>query len=181
LSFTHWHKYESATKTKLCFHVWQVVQIILINTNHPDQKISKASSSSSSKLKMNMMMRRPKTPPEQSRHSVFNEKMNHPMEALGANKLSVNVTAAQSIGPLRILLSGDATVEDVIKSTLLLYAKEGRRPLLSNDPACFALHYSQFSIHCLKPVFIQKMNHSIQKVACSILLYHPTHFLNTHF
>jgi len=118
---------------------------------------SEVSSSLSSKLKTNTMMRRPKTHPEllnhdgQRRPPVFNMKMNHPMEALSANKLLVNVTAAQSIGPLRLLLSADASVEDVIKSTLLLYAKEGRRPLLSDDPASFGLHYSQFSIHSLKP------------------------------
>lgn len=113
-------------------------------------------SSSSSKLKTNTI-RRPKTHPEllnrddQSRHPAFNMKVNNPLEPLSANKLLVNVTVAQSIGPLRLLLSKDVTVEDVIKSTLLLYTKEGRRPVLSSDPASFGLHYSQFSINCLKP------------------------------
>jgi len=60
----------------------------------------------------------------------------------------LHVTVAQSSGPLRLLLSKDATVEEVIKETLALYAKEGRKPLLSNDPTSFGLHYSQFSIDC---------------------------------
>lgn len=75
--------------------------------------------------------------------------MNTPVDqGLSANKLLVNVTVAQSSGPLRLLLSSDAAVEDVIKATLLLYAKEGRKPLLSNAPTSFGLHYSQFSIDC---------------------------------
>ena len=45
-------------------------------------------------------------------------------QELGTNKLLVNVTVAQRIGPLPTLLSKDAIVEDVIKSTLALYAKE---------------------------------------------------------
>lgn len=113
-------------------------------------------SSSSSKLKKNTatMMKRPKTHPELLNRDVHpvlmkNTKMNAPVEALSAIKLLVNVTVAQSSGPLRLLLSTDATVEDVIKATFVLYAKEGRKPLLSNDPTSFGLHYSQFSIECL--------------------------------
>lgn len=100
--------------------------------------------SSKSKKNTTATMRRPKTHPEllnrdQWRHSVL------------MNKLLVNVTVARSTGPLRALLSKDATVEDVIKGTLVIYAKEGRKPLLSNDPTSFSLHYSQFSINCLNP------------------------------
>jgi len=114
-------------------------------------------SSSSSKLKKNTtaMMKRPKTHPEllnRDVHPVFmsnTKMMNTPVESLSANKLLVNVTVEQSSGPLRLLLSKDATVEDVIKATLVLYAKEGRKPLLSKDPTSFGLHYSQFCIDCL--------------------------------
>lgn len=101
------------------------------------------------------MMKRPKTHPEllnRDVHPVFmsnTKMMNTPVESLSANKLLVNVTVEQSSGPLRLLLSKDATVEDVIKATLVLYAKEGRKPLLSNDPTSFGLHYSQFCIDCL--------------------------------
>ncbi|GLJ46412.1 hypothetical protein SUGI_0978160 [Cryptomeria japonica] len=66
-------------------------------------------------------------------------------------KLLVNVTVAQSIGPLRLLISTEATVLDVIKAALALYAKEGRKPILGSDPLSFGLHYSQFSIDCLNP------------------------------
>lgn len=68
-----------------------------------------------------------------------------------ASKLLVNVTVAQSIGPLRVLISTEATVMDVIKAALALYAKEGRKPPLDTDPLSFGLHYSQFSIDCLNP------------------------------
>lgn len=121
------------------------------------EKVGEASSSSS-KLKKNAatMMRRPKTHPELLNRDdrpvlMKNNKMNPPLEALSANKLLVSVTVAQSIGPLRLLLSKDATVENVIKAALVLYAKEGRKPLLSSDPTSFGLHYSQFSIDCLNP------------------------------
>eukprot|EP00253_Pinus_taeda_P032241 PITA_32241 len=111
----------------------------------------------SSKLKNNtsVTMRRPKTQPELlnrdqwKRTAWTNNRVND--EALGANKLLVNVTVARSLGPLRELLSKDATVEDAIKATLVLYAKEGRKPILSNTSASFGLHYSQFCINCLNP------------------------------
>lgn len=115
-----------------------------------------SSSSAKSKKNATTMMRRPKTHPELLNRDpapllMSNTKMNTPVEALGVNKLLVNVTVEQSSGPLRLLLSKDATVEDVIKAAFLLYAKEGRKPLLSNDPTAFGLHYSQFCIDCLNP------------------------------
>lgn len=115
-----------------------------------------SSSFSSSKLKNNtsVTMRRPKTHPELLNRDQWKQTpwINNGVDkALGAKKLLVNVTVARSIGPLRALLSKDATVEDAIKATLVLYAKEGRKPFLSNDPASFGLHYSQFSINCLNP------------------------------
>lgn len=63
-------------------------------------------------------------------------------------KLLVNVTVARSIGPLRVLISTEATVLDVVRAALVLYAKEGRKPILCSDPLSFGLHYSQFSIDC---------------------------------
>lgn len=113
--------------------------------------------SSKSKKNTTTTMRRPKTHPEllnrdQWRHSVLmmNKRVD-PEAIISANKLLVNVTVARSTGPLRALLSKDATVEDVIKGTLVIYAKEGRKPLLSNDPTSFSLHYSQFCINGLNP------------------------------
>ncbi|KAH9328243.1 hypothetical protein KI387_000351, partial [Taxus chinensis] len=70
-------------------------------------------------------------------------------------KLLVNVTVAQSIGPLRVLLSNDATLVDAIKAALAVYAKEGRRPTLSSDPLSFGMHYSQFSIECVDVVILE--------------------------
>lgn len=51
------------------------------------------------------------------------------------------MTVAQSIGPLRLLLFVDASMDDVIKYTFFLYVKEGRRPLLNDDPTSFGIHY----------------------------------------
>ena len=100
-----------------------------------------------------MTMRRPNTNPEllnrdQWRHTTTLVNNPDQDQALSINKMLVNVTVAQSSGPLRLLLSKDATVEEVIKETPALYAKEGRKPLLTNDPTSFGLHYSQFSIDC---------------------------------
>ncbi|KAH9328239.1 hypothetical protein KI387_000347, partial [Taxus chinensis] len=83
-----------------------------------------------------------------------------PGECIINAKLLVNVTVARSIGPLRLLLSNDATVVDVIKAAVALYAKEGRKANLSTDPLSFGLHYSQFSIDCLNP------NDKIKELGC---------------
>eukprot|EP01018_Ginkgo_biloba_P018205 Gb_23758 [translate_table: standard] len=119
--------------------------------------------SEASKLKR---MRRPKTHPELlhrgekpvSERSLVSETRPHGSMkklqetlAFNSSKLLVNVTVLQSIGALRVLLPEDTTVHDVIKAALVLYAKEGRRPLLSTDPTSFGLHYSQFCMDSLNP------------------------------
>lgn len=117
-----------------------------------------SASAPSWKLKKNRatVMRRPKTHPELLNRDVHpavlmnstkikNTQVDRPLRT---NKFLVNVTVARSNGPLRLLLFKDATVKDMIKAALLLYAKEGRKPLLSNDRTSFGIHYSQFSIDC---------------------------------
>ncbi|CAI9781452.1 unnamed protein product [Fraxinus pennsylvanica] len=65
-------------------------------------------------------------------------------------KLLLNVTIQRSLGALQVLMSPDATVDDLIKAALRQYAKEGRRPIISSaDSSGFGLHYSQFSLESL--------------------------------
>ncbi|XP_057827221.1 uncharacterized protein At4g22758 [Cryptomeria japonica] len=80
--------------------------------------------------------------------TFFSRKVS-PGESKSHEKLLVNVTVWQSIGALRVLISTHATVLDVIKVAVELYAKEGRRPFLNSDPLSFDLHFSQFTIDCL--------------------------------
>lgn len=79
--------------------------------------------------------------------TFFSRKVS-PGESKSHEKLLVNVTVWQSIGALRVLISTHATVLDVIKVAVELYAKEGRRPFLNSDPLSFDLHFSQFTIDC---------------------------------
>lgn len=62
-------------------------------------------------------------------------------------KLLLNVTIQRSLGAVQVLMSPDATVDDLITAALRQYAKEGRRPIISStDSSSFGLHYSQFSL-----------------------------------
>ncbi|KAL2547408.1 putative protein-like [Forsythia ovata] len=62
-------------------------------------------------------------------------------------KLLVNVNIEKSLGPVKLVMSPENTVCDLIKASIEIYVKEKRRPLLdSTDPKCFELHYSQFSL-----------------------------------
>ncbi|XP_073148449.1 uncharacterized protein [Henckelia pumila] len=66
-------------------------------------------------------------------------------------KLLLKVTIERSLGPVQVVMSPQGSVKDLIAAALLLYVKEGRRPLLpSTAPADFELHYSQFSLESLK-------------------------------
>ncbi|KAG8371203.1 hypothetical protein BUALT_Bualt13G0062800 [Buddleja alternifolia] len=65
-------------------------------------------------------------------------------------KLLLNVTIQRSVGPVHVLMTPEATVEDLIAAALQQYAKEARRPVLpSVDCSGFNLHYSQFSLESL--------------------------------
>lgn len=67
-------------------------------------------------------------------------------------KLLLNVNIQRSFGPVHVILSVENTVGDLIKAVIEVYLKEKRRPLLmETDARCFDLHYSQFSLECLKP------------------------------
>ncbi|XP_019156254.1 PREDICTED: uncharacterized protein LOC109152995 [Ipomoea nil] len=66
-------------------------------------------------------------------------------------KLLLNVSIQNSLGPLRVVLSPENTVGDLIKAAVEMYVKEKRRPLLpATHPSHYELHYSQFSLQSLR-------------------------------
>nr|KYP67211.1 Uncharacterized protein At4g22760 family [Cajanus cajan] len=68
------------------------------------------------------------------------------------SKLLVNVSVENSLGAIQVLMSPEDTVADLVKAALLIYHKEKRRPLLKdNDPKCYHLHYSPYTLQSLKP------------------------------
>lgn len=69
---------------------------------------------------------------------------------LKPTKLLLKVTIERSLGPVQVVMSPEGSVKDLIVAVLLLYAREGRRPLLPSTAAAdFELHYSQFSLESL--------------------------------
>lgn len=62
-------------------------------------------------------------------------------------KFLVNVNIQNSLGRIQVVMSPENTVGELMKAAIGVYVKEKRRPLLrSDDPGCFELHYSQFSL-----------------------------------
>ncbi|KAL5709605.1 hypothetical protein ACHQM5_020272 [Ranunculus cassubicifolius] len=65
-------------------------------------------------------------------------------------KLLLNVTLERSLGAVQVVISPEVNVGDLVAAAVRQYVKEGRRPfLLTTDPTCFNLHYSQFSLESL--------------------------------
>lgn len=95
-------------------------------------------------------LRRPRTVPDLRSTGV-------PVQAASAgagfeerprlSKLLLNVTMQGSLGPVHVIMTPDSKVGDLIATAMRQYVKEGRRPmLLTADPSCYDLHYSQFSL-----------------------------------
>ncbi|XP_030538179.1 uncharacterized protein LOC115746520 [Rhodamnia argentea] len=75
-----------------------------------------------------------------------------PPAAAGLAKLLLNVTVERSLGPVQVVMAQEKSVRDLIRASVEAYGKEKRRPLLRvSDPRCFELHYSPFSLECLRP------------------------------
>ncbi|KAI3409668.1 uncharacterized protein J3R85_019063 [Psidium guajava] len=75
-----------------------------------------------------------------------------PAAAAGPAKLLLNVTLERSLGPVQVVMAQEKSVSDLIRASVEVYGKEKRRPLLRvSDPRCFELHYSPFSLECLRP------------------------------
>lgn len=97
------------------------------------------------------LLRRPRTVPDLVTEKgvvdtislVVAEKQQKPR----LTKLLLNVTLHGSVGSLQVVMSPEATVEDLVSAAVKEYVKEGRRPFLRPvDPSCYDLHYSQFSL-----------------------------------
>ncbi|KAL3738036.1 hypothetical protein ACJRO7_019547 [Eucalyptus globulus] len=71
----------------------------------------------------------------------------------GPARLLLNVTVERSLGPVHVVMAREKSVSDLIRASVEVYAREKRRPLLrgGGDPRCFELHYSPFSLECLRP------------------------------
>lgn len=96
-----------------------------------------------------MLLNRPRTVPNLLSGGKFVDKTSpeFQFQPPKLTKLLLNVTIMGSVGPIQVLTSPEATVEDLISAALRQYSKEGRRPILkSTDAAGFDLHYSQFSL-----------------------------------
>lgn len=66
-------------------------------------------------------------------------------------KLLFNVHVEGSLGSVQMLMSLENDVADLMKAVVEIYVREKRRPLLcETDEQLFNLHYSQFSLDCLK-------------------------------
>lgn len=67
-------------------------------------------------------------------------------------KLLLNVTIQGSLGAVQVVMSQEATVDELIGAAVRQYVKEGRRPVLeaTGSTSGFDLHYSQFSLESLK-------------------------------
>ncbi|KAJ6708150.1 hypothetical protein OIU85_028429 [Salix viminalis] len=93
-------------------------------------------------------IRRPKTLPD------LLAVRNHPPATVPEvrpklTKVLVNVTVQGSVGAVQVLMSPESTVGQLIAAAIQQYTKEGRRPVIPNDPSRLDLHYSQFSLESL--------------------------------
>lgn len=100
-----------------------------------------------------MLLPRPRTVPDLiSGKQVVDKKSSPDVEFRPPKltKLLLNVNIQGSLGAVQVLMSPEATVEDLIAAALRQYSKEGRRSILpSTEAARFDLHYSQFSLESL--------------------------------
>ncbi|XP_024973535.1 uncharacterized protein LOC112511999 [Cynara cardunculus var. scolymus] len=63
-------------------------------------------------------------------------------QCLKKNRVLITVNVIGSPGPLRLLVNEDDTVSTVIESSLKLYARGGRLPILGSDFKNFVLYVS---------------------------------------
>nr|BAJ93697.1 predicted protein [Hordeum vulgare subsp. vulgare] len=89
--------------------------------------------------------------------------LGHPVAALSERpaprltRLLVNVTVERSLWPVHVLLAADATVADLARAAVAVYASEDRRPQLPGDDgatdaaARFELHLSKYALDALDP------------------------------
>ncbi|KAI9080168.1 hypothetical protein K1719_037846 [Acacia pycnantha] len=102
---------------------------------------------SSATAAMSSQLRRPKTVPDLISHR--NHAGSPPDGGLPRQppKLLLHVTFLGSLGPVKVVMTQESKVSDLVAASVRQYLKEGRRPILPiTDPSAFDLHYSQFSL-----------------------------------
>ncbi|KAK4255202.1 hypothetical protein QN277_008227 [Acacia crassicarpa] len=102
---------------------------------------------SSATAVMSSQLRRPKTVPDLISHR--NHAGSPPDGGLPRQppKLLLHVNFLGSLGPVKVVMTQESTVSDLVAASVRQYLKEGRRPILPiTDPSAFDLHYSQFSL-----------------------------------
>ncbi|XP_051115258.1 uncharacterized protein At4g22758-like [Andrographis paniculata] len=67
------------------------------------------------------------------------------------NRFLITINVFGSAGPLRFVVSQDDNSARVIETTLKLYAREGRLPILGLDTNCFILYRANAEFDALKP------------------------------
>lgn len=98
-----------------------------------------------------MLLTRPRTVPDLiSGKKFINDRKSSPeidFRPPKLTKLLLNVSIQRTLGAVQVLMSPEATVEDLIAAALRQYSKEGRRSILpSTEASGYDLHYSQFSL-----------------------------------
>ncbi|KAJ8767600.1 hypothetical protein K2173_018158 [Erythroxylum novogranatense] len=84
------------------------------------------------------------------RLTISDMNMNNVAGPRKLTRLLLNVTIGRSLGPVKVIMSSEYRVKDLIKATIDIYVKEKRLPLLKEmDPDLFELHYSPFSLESL--------------------------------
>ncbi|XP_028776865.1 uncharacterized protein At4g22758-like [Neltuma alba] len=96
---------------------------------------------------MSSQLRRPKTVPDLISHRRLPGSPPDAGLPRQPPKLLLHVTFLGSLGPVKVVMTPDSKVGDLVAASVRQYLKEGRRPILpSTDPSAFDLHYSQFSL-----------------------------------
>ncbi|EPS60596.1 hypothetical protein M569_14207, partial [Genlisea aurea] len=93
------------------------------------------------------MLQRPRTFPNLSRSVADYEVIFTPPPKL--TKILLNMTVQRSHTAVKLVISPEATVEQLISATLRQYQESLLPALPSTDSSSFNLHYSQFSLESL--------------------------------
>ncbi|KAE9601067.1 hypothetical protein Lal_00024100 [Lupinus albus] len=68
-----------------------------------------------------------------------------------SKRFLININVLGSVGPIRFVVNETELVTTVIDTTLKLYAREGRLPVLGNDINEFYLHCTHVESYALHP------------------------------
>ncbi|XP_054812293.1 uncharacterized protein LOC129313330 [Prosopis cineraria] len=99
---------------------------------------------------MSSQLRRPKTVPDLAPHRKNAGSTPDGSLPRQPPKLLLHVTVLGSLGPVKVVMTPESKVGDLVAASVRQYLKEGRRPILpATDPSAFDLHYSQFSLESL--------------------------------